>query len=75
MSGKKTDNERFYLQALKEIASYDSAEWLRRNCEKKYGLSYEEALEMAYDNIRQEAKYAVTARRAPTAIGKAGEPK
>lgn len=71
---KQSERERFYRQALQEIASYDSAEWLRRNCEKNYGLSYEEALEMAYDNIREEAKFAIRQMRAPKAIGKTGEP-
>lgn len=32
-------------------ASYDS-DWLRENSEKEYGLPYEEALEMSYDNLR-----------------------
>lgn len=31
--------------------SFDS-DWLRRNSEKEYGLEYEEALELSYDNLR-----------------------
>lgn len=45
-----------YYEALKEISKYDSPHWLRKNAEKKYGLSYDEALEMAYENIRRAAR-------------------
>ena len=31
--------------------SFDS-DWLRRNSEKEYGLPYDEALELSYDNLR-----------------------
>lgn len=44
------------LTTLKKISKrYESPERLRRNSEKEYGLEYEEALEMAYDNIQTEA--------------------
>ncbi len=59
------NNERRYFDALKTISIYDSPEWLRRNCEKRYCLSYEECLEMAYDNMRQEAVFAIKGRRRP----------
>ncbi len=45
--------------ALKQISKYQSPESIRRNSEKDYGLSYEETLEMAYENILDLAKYAV----------------
>lgn len=45
------------LAALKTIANeYQTPEQLRRNCEKEYGLGYEETIEMAYENIQQLAK-------------------
>lgn len=43
--------EKKYKEILMEIAHCDSIEYLRRNSEKKYGLEYLEALEMAYENI------------------------
>jgi aspartokinase len=47
------------LDALKTIATgYQTPDQLKRNCEKMYGLSYEETLEMAYENIQQLAKEA-----------------
>lgn len=51
--------------ALKRIAAYDSLERLRRDSERSYGLDYEEALEMAYDNVLEEAKSAIKGMRAP----------
>lgn len=50
--------EKIY-KALKRISSYQSPESLRRNSEKNYGLDYEEALEMAYENVIEEAKFAI----------------
>ena len=54
-----------YFDVLKRIASYDSPERLRRDSEKSYGLDYTEALEMAYDNVLQEAKNAIRGARRP----------
>lgn len=45
-------------RALKEIASYQSPDKLRRESQKDWGLDYEEALEMAYENVISTAKYA-----------------
>ncbi len=53
----KKDTE--LLSVLKLIASYKSTAWLKKNAPKAYGLSYQEALEFAYENIRAEAKVAV----------------
>ena len=57
-----------YFDALKEIASYQSPAALRRSSEKQYGLSAEEALEMAYENIIQAAKLAIRGKRRPEAL-------
>lgn len=59
-------NELRYFDALKRIASYQSPEQLRRVSEKQYGLEYVEALEMAYENVIDEAKFAVKGRRKPS---------
>lgn len=50
---------------LKEISKYQSPEKLRRQSEKQYGLSYEEALEMAYENVIEAAKRAVAGIKKP----------
>lgn len=62
---KKPTKTQIYYDALKEITLYDTPEKLRRLAEKEYGLSYEEALEMAYDNIRQEAKFVINGQKRP----------
>ena len=44
------------LQALREIANgYQTPDELRKNA-SKLGLSFEEAIEMAYENIQETAK-------------------
>lgn len=44
---------------LRRIATYQTPDQLRQNATSDYGLNYEEALEMAYENIQQEAKAAL----------------
>ena len=51
--------------ALKRITNYLSPDQLRRRSEKVYGLSADEAIEMAYDNVREEAKQAIKGVRRP----------
>lgn len=51
--------------ALRRIAAYDSPDRLRRSSEKQWGLAFEEAMEMAYDNIQQEARNALRGVRVP----------
>ena len=58
-------NELRFWIALKDIADAYDVEWLRRNSEKKYGLSPEEAIEYAHDNLRQTAKDALKGTRRP----------
>lgn len=60
-------NEKIILMwaTLKEISKYQSPEKLRRQSEKQYGLSYEEALEMAYENVIEAAKRAVAGIKKP----------
>lgn len=44
------------LHQLKRIKAYDSPEKIRRYSEKKLGLDFEEAIEMAYENMHGEAQ-------------------
>lgn len=56
---ERDDYERMRL-TLKRIATqYRTPEQLERDAEKRLGLSYEEALEMAYENVRDDARIAV----------------
>ena len=59
-------NEGRYYDALHAIAKgYMSTEKLRRCAQEEYGVSYHEALEMAYDNIQGCAADAIRGRRRP----------
>ncbi len=51
-------------EAVKIIANYQTPEELRKNADSEYGLDYEEALEMAYENILNTAKMAVKRKKA-----------
>ncbi|TRM53252.1 hypothetical protein YH64_009125 [Achromobacter sp. LC458] len=56
---ERTDYERMRL-ALKRIATgYMTLKQIERDAEKRIGLSYGEVLEMAYENIRDDAREAV----------------
>lgn len=61
--------------ALKRIASFDSPEWMRKNAERAYGLSPEEAIEMAYENVIEEARSAIKGIRRPNIPPTAAEQK
>lgn len=41
--------------AIRRICNYRTPLQLRRESERSYGLGYEEALEYAYENMRNEA--------------------
>lgn len=56
--------QRFYI-ALKRILAYMTPDQLRRQSERTYGLSFEEALEMSYENLQNEAIAALTGYRRP----------
>lgn len=57
---------RFY-STLKRIAAYHSPQRLRRRSDREYGLAFEEAIEMAYENMQSEARAALKGYRRPTA--------
>lgn len=50
---------------LKRIASYQDPEKLRRSSEREYGLGSGEAIEMAYENVLEEARSIVKQIRRP----------
>ena len=54
-----------YFRVLKRISTYTEPDKLRRSAEKQYGLSGDEAIEMAYDNVLNEARLAVKGKRKP----------
>ncbi len=58
-------NNADYYDALRRITQYDSVERLRKRAEKDYGLSPEEAIEMAYENVKAEAEQAIKGKRRP----------
>jgi hypothetical protein len=59
-------NEQIYFDALKTISrDYMSSDELRRKSEREYGLPFEEAMEMAYDNIQTLANAAIKGKRRP----------
>lgn len=45
------------LFALKKIAKYQTPKQLRKGSVKQYGIKYEEALEMSYENIQSDAVF------------------
>jgi hypothetical protein len=56
-----------YYDALKRIArDFMSGEQVRNRGPKLYGLESDEALEFAYDNMREVARKAIFGKRRPT---------
>lgn len=58
-------NEQRYYDALKRITKYQTPAQLARRAEMQYGCSGDEAIEMAYENIQQEARNAIAGKRRP----------
>lgn len=63
----KTELEVRLFEALRRISRYEAPDRLRRSGEKQYGISGEECVEMAYENIQQEARRALKGVRLPKA--------
>lgn len=62
MAGKQSEAELIVslYEALRHIAKdYQSPAQLQRGAEREFGLSYGEALEMAYENLQWEASRAI----------------
>lgn len=60
-----TDLEKRLYSALKRIAAYQSVASLRRYAQGDYGVDAEAAIEMAYENVIEEAKRATKGVRRP----------
>lgn len=67
MRKQRVDYEKRFYWALKEITRYMTTGQLRRESEKRYGVSYEEGLEMAYENVLGTAKHALKGYKRPRA--------
>lgn len=66
MSDPKPTNEQLYFDTLIRIAkAYLTPAQLRRNADARAGLEFEEALEMAYENIQGEAAAAIRGKKRP----------
>jgi hypothetical protein len=66
--GKSSKQERDFAQMytfLKRIVTYDTPAQMRRNSEKNWGLQFDECIEMAYENIQQEARNGLKGIRLP----------
>jgi len=59
MTKKQIENYNKMRRALIEITKYQTPDKLRKDSEKDWGLEFEEAIEMSYENIQQTAKLAV----------------
>lgn len=59
----RVDYEARFHDALRRISIYSSPEWFARHSEKQYGLSPEEGIAMAYENVIGEAKAALQGYR------------
>ena len=58
--------ERFYFDTLRRIArDYLTVEQIKRDAERKYGISYQEALELAYENMQLDAADVIKGKRRP----------
>lgn len=65
MTPKQKEQFNRMRETLKRIAkNYQTPDQLRRMSERQYGLDYEEALEMAYENIQSEAAAVINGVRA-----------
>jgi vancomycin resistance protein YoaR len=66
------EREQKLYDALKRITAYMAPDELRRVSEKKYGLGGDEAIEMAYENVLEEARRTIKSMRRPASPQQAG---
>jgi hypothetical protein len=60
MSPKEKEQfNRMRLALLRINKAYETPSQLRKSANKTFGLGYEEVLEMAYENVKNEASSAV----------------
>ena len=67
LSKMERDFGQMYI-ALQRIKKYDTPERMRRESEKDWGLQFDECIEMAYENIQQEAKNGLKGVRIPESL-------
>jgi len=60
-------DEQEYYDALALIASMDSCDQIGEDAQSEYGLEYDEALEMAYENAKEIAQAAIRGKQRPNA--------
>jgi hypothetical protein len=65
---KRVDYEARFYVALRQILAYMTPEQMRRCAEKEYGLDHYDALEMAYENMQEEARAALKGYRKPKPV-------
>ena len=70
----RVDYEERFEMALRRILRYQTPEQLRRHCEKQYGLEFEEAIQMAYENIQGEAQSALRGYRKKRRVSPPSDP-
>ena len=64
--GREMSYERFYFDTLRRISrDYLTVEQIKRNAERKYGIPYQEALELAYENMQLDAADVIKGKRRP----------
>lgn len=64
-----------FYDALKRISLYDAPDRLRKRAQKDYGLCGGEAVEMAYENVLNEARMAIRGKRRPVIAPVGGKDK
>lgn len=65
MKTSSPSREQKLYDALKRISQYSSVEQIRKTSKNDYGLIEEEAIEMAYNNVLNEASSAIRGMRRP----------
>ncbi len=63
MNKKQIETFNKMRSALIEITKYQTPDKLRKDSENDWGLDFEEAIEMSYENIQETAKIAVESVR------------
>lgn len=59
MTPKEKVNFNRMREALIRITKYQTPDRLKKDSKKDWGLDYSESLEMAYENMQDEARFAV----------------
>lgn len=63
MTAKQRQQYNRMIDALRRISAYQTLQQLQKNSCNDYGIEYYEHLEMAYENIQEEARNVVKGMR------------